>query len=80
VPLSFETEPAIAEPAPLIERRSSARRDDVILPRTAVVLWSFLALLAVVLAFCTGLFIGHFVWSRGIPVNLPAVERATDRG
>ena len=32
------------------------------MPRTAMVAYSMLVLLAVVFAFLTGLLIGHFVW------------------
>jgi hypothetical protein len=39
-----------------------ARRRDVILPRTAAVAWALFALMAMALAFTTGLLVGHFLW------------------
>lgn len=44
-------------------RDSAPRRSDVVLPRTAVVLWSFVVLVALVMAFVAGLLAGHFLWS-----------------
>jgi hypothetical protein len=40
----------------------AARRNDVALPRTVVVLWSFFVILALALAFTAGLLAGHFLW------------------
>lgn len=44
------------------ERDDMPRRNDVAIPRTAVVLWSFFVLLALVAAFGAGLLCGHFLW------------------
>jgi len=40
----------------------TARRRDVVLPRTAAVAWSLFGLLALGFAFTAGLMIGHFLW------------------
>jgi hypothetical protein len=40
----------------------TARRNDVAIPRTAVVLWSFFVVAALAMAFTAGLLLGHFVW------------------
>ncbi len=39
------------------------RRRDVLMPRTAVIAWSLVALLAIGLAFLSGLLIGHYLWT-----------------
>ena len=52
-------------------RETSARRNDVVLPRAAVMLWSFLVLLAIALAFTSGLLAGRFLWGRGLPLSMP---------
>jgi phage FluMu protein Com len=65
-------------PGPL--REVAARRNDVILPRTAVVLWSFLVLLGMVFAFASGLLVGRFLWARGVPVSMPTGAAPQDRG
>jgi hypothetical protein len=58
--------PAVAvapSPGPsLRSEKLSLRSRDVQLPRTAVVAWSTLVLLAQVFAFLAGLLVGHFVW------------------
>ena len=38
------------------------RRRDVVLPRTAVVVWSLFAILSLGLSFAAGLLIGHYRW------------------
>ncbi len=48
------------------------RRDDVVLPRSVITLWSFLVLLGFVFAFTAGLLIGRFVWASGITGKVPA--------
>ncbi len=70
--------PAIREEAaprlpisPSLTRDVGPRRNDVILPRTTVVLWSFLVLLAVVSAFSAGLLAGRFLWAKGIAISSP---------
>jgi hypothetical protein len=55
---SIRTEP----PSILPDRSSALRRNDLALPRTAVVLWSFFVILALAAAFTAGLLAGHFVW------------------
>ncbi|MDB5349411.1 MAG: hypothetical protein JWN86_658 [Planctomycetota bacterium] len=63
-------EPRSASPiGPL--RETSARRNDVVLPRAAVMLWSFLVLLGVVSAFAAGLLAGRFLWAPGVPLSMP---------
>jgi DNA-directed RNA polymerase subunit RPC12/RpoP len=55
---------ALAEsPAPILERSLAPRRDDVVLPRSVVSLWSFFVVLALVAAFAAGLLAGHYVWA-----------------
>jgi hypothetical protein len=71
-PSSQPIVPAVTtEPVPLREspsrprlgdRDESPRRNDVSIPRTVVVLWSFFVLLALMSAFVAGLTVGHFVW------------------
>jgi hypothetical protein len=39
-----------------------ARARDVVLPRTAAVAWSLFGILGLAFAFCSGLFVGHFLW------------------
>jgi hypothetical protein len=46
----------------LSDRGLALRRDDVAMPRTALVLWSFFALLALILSFAGGVLAGHFLW------------------
>ncbi|MBX6316221.1 MAG: hypothetical protein IRY99_25410, partial [Isosphaeraceae bacterium] len=70
-PVRAEPPSVAAERGPLI------RRGDVVLPRTAVVLWSFFVLLAVVFAFSAGLLAGHFLWAASpIPTPTPQVAPA----
>lgn len=57
-------------------REATARRSDVVMPRTAVVLWSFLVLMAIVLAFATGLLAGRFLWAPGVGVRSATVGGA----
>ena len=57
-------------------REGATRRTDLTLPRLAVMLWSFLVLLAVVLAFTTGLLVGRFLWAPSAIVAAPAVKAA----
>ena len=55
--------PAVASgSAPVSVNERGARRNDVVLSRSVVMLWSFTMLLAIVFAFTTGLLLGHFVW------------------
>ncbi len=54
--------PVSAATAPLTVADRAGRRNDVVLSRSVVMLWSFLVLLAVVFAFSTGLLAGHFLW------------------
>ncbi len=51
------------------------RRNDVILPRATLQLWSFTMLLALVFAFLTGLLAGHFLW-RSVPPPAAAAPAA----
>ena len=44
-------------------RNSGSRRDDVVLPRAAVMLWSFAMLVALAFAFAAGLLAGRFLWA-----------------
>jgi hypothetical protein len=60
--------------SPGLAREIGPRRSDVVLPRTAVVLWSFLVLLAVVSAFTAGLLVGRFLWAPGVAVSSPTVR------
>jgi hypothetical protein len=46
----------------LADRAELPRRNDVSIPRTVVVLWSFFVLLALMSAFVAGLMVGHFIW------------------
>jgi hypothetical protein len=55
--------PAVASSASSSLRATGARRDDVVLPRSAVVLWSFAVLIGLALAFAAGLLAGRFVWA-----------------
>ncbi len=71
-PPALREEAASVAPAPSL-RESAARRNDVVLPRTVAVLWSFLVLLAVVLAFATGLLAGRFLWAPGVGVRSAVV-------
>ncbi len=81
---SLREEPTLrGGPARTSVRERSARRDDVVLPRTALILWSFLVLLALVFAFAAGLLAGRFLWARGVAVavNRPvAVHRQSMLG
>lgn len=70
-----------AEKPPLApETRTLARSGDVILPRTALILWSFVMLVALVLAFTAGILAGHFLWkpsaatipAAAVPAQPPA--------
>jgi hypothetical protein len=63
-PIEAAPEPLRSDVPSLLADRP-ARRDDVVMPRTAVLLWSFIAFLALVLAFTTGLLAGHFMWKSG---------------
>jgi hypothetical protein len=53
----------VERPSLAADRAPAPRRSDVVLPRTAVVLWSFFVLLALVLAFASGLLAGHYLWT-----------------
>jgi ribosomal protein S27E len=44
------------------ETRFGARPGDVIMPRTAFLLWSFVMLVALVIALAAGLLAGRFLW------------------
>lgn len=64
-PEPIRPEPAAARSAPVaVSSRDTPRRNDVVLPRTAVVLWTFMVLVAVIFAFTAGVLLGHFVWLR----------------
>lgn len=66
-PVRIEGHPSLLSPDP------GARRDDVVMPRAAVLLWSFAMLLGLVMAFTAGLLAGHFLWTtEGV-----ALPRAT---
>ena len=56
------TEPIRSEPRPSLIDRDGPRRNDVILPRSAVLLWSFFVVAALGAAFVAGLLAGHYVW------------------
>jgi hypothetical protein len=64
-PIATQAEPlrvtAIVRPR-IGDREDLPRRNDVAMPRTVVVLWSFFVLLALVAAFAAGLLAGHFLW------------------
>jgi len=63
--ITTEAEP-LREFAPrprLAGRDEPPRRNDVSIPRTAVVLWSFFVLLSLIAAFVAGLLLGHFAWN-----------------
>jgi DNA-directed RNA polymerase subunit RPC12/RpoP len=47
---------------PVEERLSTRRRDDVVLPRVVVLLWSFFVVLALGFAFGAGLLWGYYLW------------------
>ena len=67
---SLRDEPGLrGDPARISPRERSVRRDDVVFPRTALILWSFLVLLALVFAFAAGLLAGRFLWARGVAVG-----------
>ena len=57
-------------PPAVHERLSARRRDDVLLPRTAVLLWSFFVIVALAFAFGAGLLCGHFLWTLRVVGNL----------
>lgn len=67
--VAVRIEPSDHEP----ERLATPRSRDVVLPRTAVVLWSFVMLLALVCAFAAGLLVGHFLWPTTPSPSAPAV-------
>ena len=81
---SLREEPAArGGPARSSGRERSVRRDDVVMPRTALILWSILVLLALVFAFAAGLLAGRFLWARGVvvAVNKPvAAHRQSTSG
>ena len=62
VPASLVDAPAVrAERPPAVhERLSARRRDDVLLPRTAVLLWSFFVIVALAFAFGEGALVRPF--------------------
>ena len=67
---SLRDEPAHrGDPARISPRERSVKRDDVVFPRTALILWSFVVLLALVSAFAAGLLAGRFLWARGVAVG-----------
>jgi hypothetical protein len=53
----------VQPPGVVADRATAVRRNDVILPRTAVVLWSFFVLVALVVSFAAGMLAGRFVWA-----------------
>jgi phage FluMu protein Com len=62
--------PLAAAPGAIVapsDRGLTLRRHDVILPRSALQLWSFLMLMGLVFAFTTGLLAGHFLWRSATP-------------
>ena len=65
-PEPIRPEPAASRPSPpvAVSGRDAPRRNDVVLPRTAVVLWTFMVLVATIFAFTAGVLLGHFVWLR----------------
>lgn len=67
--------PIRVEPKGVVsERASGPRRNDLVLPRTAVVLWSFFAVLALVASFAAGLLSGHYLWVQPPhPASTPAM-------
>lgn len=54
-----ELSPASLDPG----ARALARPGDVVLPRTALLLWSFVMLVALVMSFAAGVLAGHFLWT-----------------
>lgn len=50
--------------ATIAERAGPSRRNDVVLPRTAAVLWSLGSVLGLASAFAAGLLAGHYIWVR----------------
>lgn len=77
-PLVIEPPPLRDELAPRVaghpSREAASRRNDLVLPRTVVVLWSFLVLLAIVFAFAGGLLAGRFLWAPGLGSRSAMVE------
>ncbi len=62
-PIVLQPEPIRPEPGVnTAEQLSRTRRRDVSLPRSTVVAWSWLVLLAVAFAFLAGVLAGHFLW------------------
>ncbi len=69
-PRAIPSDAAAAAPAspapetipPVNERLSGRRRDDVVLPRIVVMLWSFFVVLALGFAFGAGLLWGYYLW------------------
>ncbi len=58
----------------------ASRRNDVLMPRTALVLWSFVMLVALVFAFTAGLLTGHFLWKPHTltpPASSTAIKPST---
>ncbi len=57
-----EVATAVELEAPTIRPAGAPRRNDVAVPRSALIAWSFSAVLAIASAFFAGLLAGHFVW------------------
>lgn len=77
-PAAEEVAVPASPPQLLVETHGSARSGDgygrirardVVLPRSVVLAWSLLVLMAVASAFCAGLLAGHFIWRVHEPVN-----------
>lgn len=69
--------------APSPELRAAPRSGDVVMPRTAFLLWSFAMLVALVGAFGAGLLAGHLFWPAGagaaptaVAASAPAAKAA----
>ena len=67
-PPTLREEATPRTPSGGLGRRDVPRRDDVVLPRAAVILWSFVVLIGLVSAFGAGLLAGRFLWAPGVPI------------
>jgi phage FluMu protein Com len=73
--------PPISTDSLSAELRASTRSSDVVMPRTAFLLWSFVMLAALAVAFLSGLLAGRALWSgTGLPLNAPPAATPAERG
>jgi len=75
-PLAIRPEgPPASAPLPPAPALTKPRARDVVMPRTVMIAWSLFVLLALALAFLSGLLTGHFLWRPSETFGTPRQDR-----